>query len=1174
MASRAPASAPAPQSESVVAPTPSRHRENARVRTALKVSSPTDAAEREAEATARRVMRMPVPARIGPILARAPLQAARAPAVSVPRPQAPPGAAAPPPRARPPGETSPELESAIKKEKGGGRSLPADVAGFMAPRFKADFSGVRIHTGGRAENLATRLGAKAFTFGRDIFFNAGQFKPDSPEGMELIAHELTHTIQQREVVQREVQSEAAPVAVRETSQPQVQRGIVGEALDWIADKANMIPGYRLLTIVIGRNPINMSTVSRSGANILRALIEFIPGGGLIVQALENHGVFEKGGKFIEEQFAALGDLGGAMRDALMEFIDSLGWRDIFRLGSLWSRAQRIFTVPVEKAISFGKNLVSGIAEIVKDAILKPLGRWAAANIPKWDLLVGVFGKNPISDEGASPASALIGGFMELIGQKEIWENIKKGNAVAKAWGWFQGAMSGALALVTSIPGRVMGVIRSLTIFDIVTIAGAFRKVFGAFASFVGDFIRWAGGTVVSLLEIILSVVAPSVLPYLKKAGGAFTTIIRNPVGFVRTLVRAGILGFRQFGRNFLTHLQASLVGWLTGALGGTGVYIPQGLNLREIIKFVLSVLGLTWVNIRSKLVRVTGEPTVRALETGFDLVRTLVTQGPAAAWEKIAETLGNLKQMAIDAIMEFVRSRVVQAAVTRLCSMITPAGAFIQAIIAIYNTVMFFVERIRQIAQVAASFIDSIATIASGNVAPAANRVEQTMAGLLTLVISFLARIAGLGRVSDAVTGLIARIRAPIDRALDRVVEWIVAQARRLGRFVAQAGVPHDPAQRVQLGARAGLAIANRFAGRRVGDAVLRPMLGAARVRFGLTSLEPVPHGRKWRIVARINPEEWLDSNADLEAQPPGAHEAAVQQLLGLQNRGGRQIVISPTATYGGDLVARLSQLHPRLLHHNPEVRANAVREARMKDKIWQVLQGMIYAPFVEGQQAAVGALRAAAAGEPFLYSLERGGSRLAEQIARGTGAAVVSMPKVNVTRRRPSGREEVVESKTAHVASLRARIVADLADDPTVTRTVTITETMVGGGSTDDLIHMVNGLATSGDYPNVTWRILLLQQTTQTANARGILEIREKMIAVPDKTKLIAASTPYILGEDVGYQSNRALATSKSPIILYKPTENTMYAYQIVPLGATTSADVISDLVSGKYSGRLPHVL
>ena len=313
-------------------------------------------------------------------------------------------------------------------------------------------------------------------------------------------------------------------------------------------------------------------------------------------------------------------------------------------------------------------------------------------------------------------------------------------------------------------------------------------------------------------------------------------------------------GFRQFAANFLTHLQASLVGWLTGAMGGAGVYIPQGLNLREILKFVLSVLGLTWANIRQKLVRATNETTVVALETGFDIVRTLVTEGPAAAWQKILETLTNLKEMAIDAIMEFVKSRIVQAAVTRLLSMLSPAGAFIQAVIAIYNTIMFFVERLQQIAQVAASFIDAIATIASGNIGPAANRVESTMAGLLTLVISFLARIAGLGRVADAITGLIARVRAPISTAIDRVVAWIVAQARRLGRFILQAGVPADPNARLQQGLAAATAAVNAMSGSRVTIPLMQPVLAIIRGRFGFQTLVPVQQDGVWWVEGHINP--------------------------------------------------------------------------------------------------------------------------------------------------------------------------------------------------------------------------------------------------------------------------------------------------------------------------------
>src|SRR5205085_2410977 len=200
---------------------------------------------------------------------------------------------------------------------------------------------------------------------------------------------------------------------------------------------------------------------------------------------------------------------------------------------------------------------------------------------------------------------------------------------------------------------------------------------------------------------------------------------------------------------------------------------------------VLSVLGLTWQNIRTKLLRLIPDPVVRTLETTFGIVATLVREGPAAAWEQIREQISNLKDMVMEQIMSFVRDSIVTAAITRLLTSLNPAGAFIQAILAIYNTIMFFVERLRQIARVAAAFVDSISSIAAGAIGAAANRVEQTMGGLLTLVISFLARLVGLGRVSDAVKNIVARIRAPIDRALDRVVEWIAAGARRAGRFIA-----------------------------------------------------------------------------------------------------------------------------------------------------------------------------------------------------------------------------------------------------------------------------------------------------------------------------------------------------------------------------------------------------
>ena len=732
------------------------------------VSSPGDAAEREADRVAHHVMTMPAPTAIG--VSRTALHAQRAPAVTA----APATTAAANDRA---------LESQVKTAATGGMQLSRKTRAFLEPRFRADFGGVAIHTDAAAVKLSNQIGARAFTYGRHIFFNSGQYNPDSQDGLELLAHELTHTIQQSETIQRKAAEPEAP-RVQERIGPQASRLGISDVLDYFADKANMIPGYRMFTILIGVNPINMSSVEASAANILRAIVEFLPGGNIITRVLDSYGVFDKVGNWIEAQLKSLGISGSAIKAAIDRFIDSLGWRDIFHLGSVWDRAKAIFSDPIGRILSFARSLFGKILEFVQQAVLKPLAV-LASNTPFYPLLKAVLGKDPVTGEPVQGgASEVIGGFMTMIGQQELWGNIQRANAIPRAWAWFQTAMKGLLGIVLSIPDRFIGLLKSLEIMDFVVLPRAFAKIGGVLASFLSDFGSWALGTIFDLLKIIMEVVAPGVMPYIYKAGAAFRTIIKDPVRFIKTLVAAAMQGFRQFAANFLTHLQASLVGWLTGAMAGANIYIPQGFNLREILKFVLSVLGLTWANIRGKLVRATNETTVVALETGFDIVLTLVRDGPAAAWQKILETLSNLKQMAIDAIMDFVKSRVVEAAVTKLLSMLSPAGALIQAIIAIYNTIMFFVERLKQIAAVAASFIDALATIAAGNIGPAANRVETTMAGLLTLVISFLARIAGLGKVADAVTGLIAKIRAPIDKALDRVVDWIVTQAKKLGKML------------------------------------------------------------------------------------------------------------------------------------------------------------------------------------------------------------------------------------------------------------------------------------------------------------------------------------------------------------------------------------------------------
>jgi hypothetical protein len=212
--------------------------------------------------------------------------------------------------------------------------------------------------------------------------------------------------------------------------------------------------------------------------------------------------------------------------------------------------------------------------------------------------------------------------------------------------------------------------------------------------------------------------------------------------------------------------------------------------------------------------------------------------------------------MVIDGIIDMVVDMVVKKAIPKLIALFIPGAGFISLILTIYDTVMVFVNKIKQIIAVVTSFIDSIVAIAAGNIGAAVSRVESILAGLLSLAISFLAGFAGLGKVADKLMGVLNKVRAPIDKALDKLIAWVVSMAKKLGRIVAQAGLPADPAKRLELGVDAALAVVNRFSGKTVGKVVIVPLLAAVRTRYGFTMLELVPQGGIWWVDAAINPRK------------------------------------------------------------------------------------------------------------------------------------------------------------------------------------------------------------------------------------------------------------------------------------------------------------------------------
>lgn len=94
------------------------------------------------------------------------------------------------------GPLDPEIGAAIDTERGGGSPLPDSVSADLGSQFGVDFGAVRVHTDEQADVLSRSVQAAAFTTGTDIFFSRGSYDPGSPAGRELLAHELTHVVQQ------------------------------------------------------------------------------------------------------------------------------------------------------------------------------------------------------------------------------------------------------------------------------------------------------------------------------------------------------------------------------------------------------------------------------------------------------------------------------------------------------------------------------------------------------------------------------------------------------------------------------------------------------------------------------------------------------------------------------------------------------------------------------------------------------------------------------------------------------------------------------------------------------------------------------------------------------------------------------------------------------------------
>jgi hypothetical protein len=295
-----------------------------------------------------------------------------------------------------------------------------------------------------------------------------------------------------------------------------------------------------------------------------------------------------------------------------------------------------------------------------------------------------------------------------------------------------------------------------------------------------DFVVGVIETIVELAKMLLQVLA--------RVASVIGSILKDPIGFLSNLFNALKLGFTNFVKNIGKHLTQGLLGWLTGALAMVNIQIPT-LDIQGIFSLVMQVLGINSETIRAMVherLGQAGEKLLGILEN-LEEFKLMLTQGVAGVWQAIKDGLGDLKAMVLDPIINFIKDKVIVAGVQWILSLMNPAAAFIKACKAIYDIIKFFMERAQQIADLINTILDSLELIVKGDIAQAAQAVEDSLAKSIPVAIEFLATVVGVGGLSAMVLVIIKKQGKTIKKAIELVINKGIKAAKVIAQKLQKA---------------------------------------------------------------------------------------------------------------------------------------------------------------------------------------------------------------------------------------------------------------------------------------------------------------------------------------------------------------------------------------------------
>jgi hypothetical protein len=386
------------------------------------VSRPGDPLEREADAVAARFASGSVPEAPGTAAASSVSRVERLPAAggAVP-PGDPAGAAAPP-----------SVEAAIRNP-GPGAPIPDHVRAPLESYLGVSLAEVPVHTSETARAAAADIGARAFTAGGHIFLGPGESAGDLP----LMAHEATHVVQQQAVR-----------IYRETLFRATDDFIPDFILDAVREYANDVPGYPMLTVAVGYDPIGDRDVPRTPENLVRGALSIVPFGNQIANRLLEMGVLQDAYRIIDGGLTAHNLTLARLQREIDQAWDELSVTE--GIGGNLAIVTRHVDAVYQDALAFVRSIVDAIVQLVRDAAVD-LAETFLVGTPVWDLAKKVLHHDPLRGTPVEASTVeILTDFLKLIGQEQRLAQMQERGTLQKTADWLDLQVPRFLSLISEL----------------------------------------------------------------------------------------------------------------------------------------------------------------------------------------------------------------------------------------------------------------------------------------------------------------------------------------------------------------------------------------------------------------------------------------------------------------------------------------------------------------------------------------------------------------------------------------------------------------------------------------------------------------------------------------------------------------------------------------------------